>query len=165
MWLGTSGSSPARRGHDRVVRPSRRTKRRGAAARWLAGHQTAHAPGIAPIGKTKLLQREFERLRRRAAQRLDPERRVPRVRAASRRAASAAPAPLASISRTGMIIGRTSTPSARRAWASSSARRHCSSSKSAAPGRRPCAQLAGSAARARLSSGGMAEKPADAILA
>jgi hypothetical protein len=36
---------------DRVVMWSRRTKRRGAATRWLAGHHTAQAPGSRPSGK------------------------------------------------------------------------------------------------------------------
>ena len=63
-----------------------------------------------------------------------------------------------------MISGRTSTPSARRAWASSSARRHCSSSKRAAPGRRPCAHVARQLSEGAAVSGGVAEKAADALL-
>ena len=48
------------------------------AGRWLAGHQTAEAPGSRPSGRRKLLQGEFERFGGRAAQ-------APRSRAPARR--------------------------------------------------------------------------------
>ena len=47
-WSGIRGSSFSKRGHDRIVRPSKRTNGRGLAAKWDAGHQTTLFAGSRP---------------------------------------------------------------------------------------------------------------------
>ena len=115
MWPGISGSSPARRGQDREVMPSRRTQGRGAAARWLAGHQTAEAPGSRPSGRRS----PAARIRappagaRRSASVQSARAAVPSSNAP---ACTAAFGPCARRSRTGITIGRERRPRRSGGW-------------------------------------------------
>ena len=122
-WLGMSGSSLVRRGQDRVVIPSRRTQGRGAAARWLAGHQTAQAPGSRLSGRRSSCNENSSASggARRSASVQSARAAFPSNRSP---ASAAAFGPWLRRSRTGTSTGRTSTPSVRRECASSSAHRH-----------------------------------------
>ena len=129
--------------------PSSRTHGRGDPTKWLAGHQTMHAPGSRPSG-TRNSCNENSNASGGARRKASDQSSLAALPSKVSPALIAAAGPFANTSIVGISKGLGSSPSVRRVTAQSRALRHCSTSKSPAPSWRPDAQSLGKSLRATL---------------